>query len=385
MYAKHSQGTVSRQGQANWPAGTFEEHHGRDGFAGEVSQLYRQHPTTQWTRVEGPIRPRGILLEDIPAEDAKDTRALPTLLMENADMTFSVTKRSTPTPYYFRNADGDVTILVQRGTGQLVSDYGALDYGPHQYLVIPKGTNYKLVPQGGETMAYVIETTAPVHLPNRGPLGHFLPFDVGVLDIPRLDALTPSSQDEGEWEIVVKRGGKLSSIFYPFDPMDVDGWQGNVMPYRLHLSDIRPLTSERLDVPPPAHATFEADGVWIITLAPRPWQSEASALIPPYHRNVDYDEVVVTLGGGDFPIPGVPDGAMSIVPGGMNHGPSAEMLDRPLSRFPFYILCIDTRLALNYTDKFVQYEDHGFADSQRFNHGNSYAEEQAGELAARHS
>jgi homogentisate 1,2-dioxygenase len=385
MYAKHSQGTVSRQGQANWPAGTFEEHHGRDGFAGEVSQLYRQHPTTQWTRVEGPIRPRGILLEDIPAEDAKDTRALPTLLMENADMTFSVTKRSTPTPYYFRNADGDVTILVQRGTGQLVSDYGALEYGPHQYLVIPKGTNYKLVPQGGETMAYVIETTAPVHLPDRGPLGHFLPFDVGVLDIPRLDALTPSSQDEGEWEIVVKRGGKLSSIFYPFDPMDVDGWQGNVMPYRLHLSDIRPLTSERLDVPPPAHATFEADGVWIITLAPRPWQSEASALIPPYHRNVDYDEVVVTLGGGDLPIPGVPDGAMSIVPGGMNHGPSAEMLDRPLSRFPFYILCIDTRLALNYTDKFVQYEDHGFADSQRFNHGNSYAEEQAGELAARHS
>jgi homogentisate 1,2-dioxygenase len=384
MYAKHSQGTVSRQGQANWPTGTFEEHHGRDGFAGDCSQLYRRHPTTLWTRVEGPIRPRGIQLDDIPPEDAKDVRAAPTLLMYNADVKFSVSKRSTPTPYYFRNADGDVTMLIQRGAGRLVCDYGVLDYGPHEYLVIPKGTNYKLIPQGGETLAYIVETTAPIHLPDRGPLGHFLPFDISVVDVPRLERNSPADGEAGEWEIVVKREEELSSIFYPFDPMDVAGWQGSVTPFRLRLSDIRPLTSERLDVPPPAHATFEADGVWIVTLAPRPWQTEASALIPPYHRNVDYDEIVVTLGGGDFPIPGVPDGAMSVVPGGMNHGPSAEMLDRPLTRFPFYILGIDTRRALSYTDEFAQYEDQGFCDSQRFNQGNSYAEDHAGELAARH-
>ena len=111
--------------------------------------------------------------------------------------------------------------------------------------------------------------------------------------------------------------------------MDVEGWQGTVTPFRLRLSDIRPLTAERLDVPPPIHATFETDGVWIVTMCPRPWQTGDAAMMQPYlyHRNVDYDEVYVTLGGGD-PVPGgPPDGFLSVIPAGMNHGPSAAMLN----------------------------------------------------------
>lgn len=370
MFAKHSQGTVNRQAQTRWPAGTFEEHHGREGFAGECSQLYRRHPTTEWTRVEGPIRQRGIALDRIPAEDQRDVRATPTLLIYNNDVRVSMTKRSTPTPYYSRNLDGDVTILVQRGSGRLITDYGVLDYAPFEYLVIPKGTNYKLVPQGGETLAYVIETTAAIRIPDRGLIGHFLPFDVGVLDIPQLTQSTSANGGLGEWEVVVKREGVLSSIFYPFDPMDVEGWQGTVTPFRLRLSDIRPLTAERLDVPPPIHATFETDGVWIVTMCPRPWQTDDAALMQPYHRNVDYNEVYITLGGGE-PIPGGPeDGFMSIIPSGMNHGPSAAMLDMSakglMTRFPFYMFNMDTRRGVNYTDVFTRYEQSDYNASQQF-------------------
>ncbi|MEV4641988.1 homogentisate 1,2-dioxygenase [Actinoplanes sp. NPDC049548] len=369
MYAKHSQGTVNRQAHLRWPEGTYEEHHGREGFAGDCSQLYHRHPTTAYTRVEGPIRPRGIRLNELPAEDVEDVRSTPTLLMENEDVRISVSKRSTPPPYYTRNTDGDVTVLVQHGSGRLVCDYGILDYGPLEYLVIPKGTNYKLIPQDGETLAYLIETTSSIRIPERGLLGQFLPFDTGVLDIPQLPSQAPADEP-GEWEIVVKRAGELSSIFYPFDPIDVAGWQGSVAPFRLRLRDIRPVTSERLDVPPVTHATFEADGVWIVTMCPRPMQSGDAAPIQPYHRNVDYDEIMLMLGGGD-PMPGAPgSGFTSIVPGGMSHGPNAMMLKvsatGKLTHFPFYMLNVDTRRPVRYTEAFGKYEIPDYYQNEKF-------------------
>ena len=209
MFVKHSQGTVNRQAQTQWPAGAYEEHHGREGFAGECSQLYRRHPTTSWTRVEGPIRHRGIALDDFRRDDEDDIRAAPTLLLYNDDVRVSVTKRWNPTPFYSRNLDGDITILVQRGSGRLVTDYGVLDYAPFEYLVIPKGTNYRLMPEGGQTFAYLIETTSAIRIPDRGLIGHFLPFDVAVMDLPRLTPSTPPGDGSGEWEIVVQRDGAL--------------------------------------------------------------------------------------------------------------------------------------------------------------------------------
>ncbi|MBT2476849.1 hypothetical protein [Streptomyces sp. ISL-94] len=86
-------------------------------------------------------------------------------------------------------------------------------------------------------MTYVVEPRDPITLPDRGPLGHFLPFDRGVLDVPRLGAPTaaPSAQNaDGEWEVLVKRGGELSSIYYAFDPADV----------RRPTSDVRRPTSK---------------------------------------------------------------------------------------------------------------------------------------------
>ncbi|MFC5745355.1 homogentisate 1,2-dioxygenase [Actinomadura rugatobispora] len=370
MWAKHAQGTVIRQAQGAWPQGTYEEHHARDGFAGDCSQLYRAHPTTEWTRVEGPIRPRGILTDDLPAEDDADERAQPTTLLECADMRLSISRRRRPAPYLFRNADGDTVILVQRGSGLLVCDYGTLEYGPLEYLVIPKGTNYRLIPHTTDNLSYVVETTAAVGVPDRGLLGHFLPFDIGVLDVPRLDALRAhgSGLDGPEWEIVVKRGERLSSIFHPFDPLDVEGWQGSVTPYRLRLRDIRPVTSERMDVPPITHATFAAEGVWFCTMAPRIWQNDPEAAhVQPYHRNVDYDEIIINLGSpeGDG-VPGRPIGLMTVTPGGMNHGPGAAMLRHPMERMPFYLLNIDTRQALRPTSAFEQAEIPDFYERQRF-------------------
>ena len=47
-------GETSRQAHVRLPKGTVEDEHGRGGFYGPASHLYRRHAPTDWLRVEGP-------------------------------------------------------------------------------------------------------------------------------------------------------------------------------------------------------------------------------------------------------------------------------------------------------------------------------------------
>ena len=94
----------------------------------------------------------------------------------------------------------------------------------------------------------------------------------------------------------MKSKDRLTSLFYPFDLFDVVGWQGNVAPFRLNINDIRSISAERLNIPPSGDATFQAPGVWICTFTPHPMQGDPdSKHFPPFHRNMDYDEILLFL------------------------------------------------------------------------------------------
>ena len=53
-------GTTSRQAHADLPPGTVEEEHGREGFTGRASHLYRLHAPTGWQSLTGPLRPHAL-------------------------------------------------------------------------------------------------------------------------------------------------------------------------------------------------------------------------------------------------------------------------------------------------------------------------------------
>jgi homogentisate 1,2-dioxygenase len=53
-----TKGSTSRQAHVSLPPGTVEEEHGRDGFYGPASHLYRRHAPTAWTSVDGPAAHR---------------------------------------------------------------------------------------------------------------------------------------------------------------------------------------------------------------------------------------------------------------------------------------------------------------------------------------
>ena len=66
----------------------------------------------------------------------------------------------------------------------------------------------------------------------------------------------------------------LSTVGYPFNPLDAVGWKGDLSPVRLNLRDIRPLMSHRFHLPPSAHTTFVADRFVVCSFVPRPFETD---------------------------------------------------------------------------------------------------------------
>ena len=322
-------GRVTRQAHVGIPPGTYEEEHARRGFFGRASHLYHLNPPTAWARVEGPLRPRLFLGDRVETRDLMDPWSAPTLLWENDDAVVSVSRRTQPMPFYFRNADGDEVHFIHRGRGQYETDYGPLAYEPGDYLWVPKGTTYRVIPELPDSFTLIVETHEFV-LPDRGLMGQHAFIDPAVLETPEP---APREETGGEWEIRVKRERQLTSFFYRFHPMDVVGWKGELMPIRFNVRDLRPVVSARYHMPPTVHATFYSEPCTICTFAPRPFEADPEAQrLPYYHRNIDYDELLFYHAGEFMSRHGIGPGAFTLHPQGIHHGPHPKALGSARAR-----------------------------------------------------
>ena len=114
----------------------------------------------------------------------------------------------------------------------------------------------------------------------------------------------------------------MSTITYPFNPLDAVGWKGNLVPVKLNWRDIRPVSSHRYHLPPSVHATFVADRFVVCTFVPRPIESDPGALkVPFFHSNDDFDEVIFYHAGDFFSRDNIEPGMMTFHPAGFTHGP----------------------------------------------------------------
>ena len=50
--------------------------------------------------------------------------------------------------YFFRNGEHDEIVFVHEGTGTLETIFGDVAYKDGDYVVIPRGTTYRFVPEG---------------------------------------------------------------------------------------------------------------------------------------------------------------------------------------------------------------------------------------------
>jgi homogentisate 1,2-dioxygenase len=316
-----SKGKVPRQAHVGIPEGLCEEEHGRNGFVGPVSHLYRSHPPTGWISIDGPLRPRAFICQSAASDDA-----LP--LMQSEDVGLWLCHRTESMRYFIRDADGDAVYFTHQGTGRFETDYGTLHYEPGDYIVIPKGTTYRVHVDAGPGVFLIIETPVPIALAERGPLGQHALFDKGVLAVPELETPQGAETQGSQWEVRIKRRGTWTRVVYPFYPMDVVGWKGDLWVTKLNVRDFRPVTSPRYHLPPSVHVTFQAGGCLISTFAPRPLETDPEALrVPFYHRNMDYDEVLFYHEGQFFSRAGIQPGMLTLHPQGIHHGPQPNAIE----------------------------------------------------------
>ena len=360
------EGETSRQAHADLPAGTYERELGKEGFFGPATHMYHRHPPTGWTSWEGPLRPRAFDLVKLEAADTSPWRA-PDVL-GNAALRLRYWHLPGSMPDLARNGDGDEFLFVHEGQGDLYSDYGHLAIIAGDYVVLPRGTMWRIDCAQPMTLLMIEATGSSYQLPDRGLVGAHAIFDPAILDVPAIDDAFRAQQDEREWKVRIKRRGVVSTVIYPFNPLDAVGWTGDLAPVRLNVKDIRPLMSHRFHLPPSAHTTFVADRFVVCTFTPRPFETDPGAIkVPFFHNNDDYDEVIFYHAGDFFSRDNIYPGMMSFHPCGFTHGPHPKALQSMLTpKKPGtdeYAVMIDARDALDIAPAASGVEFTGYVDS----------------------
>jgi len=245
-----------------------------------------------------------------------------TPLLHNANLKLRFWACDTSMPSLFRNADGDEMMFIHHGEGELFCDYGHLHFSEGDYILIPKGTLWRIEIRKPIKCLLIEATQDHYRLPDKGLLGAHAIFDPAVLETPDIDQLFKDQYSEKAWTVQIRHLDQLSEMQYPYNPLDATGWHGNLTPIKLNWRDIRPLMSHRYHLPPCAHTTFVCNDFLISTFVPRPLESDPGALrVPFYHSNDDYDEVIFYHAGNFFSRDNIDSGMISFHPAGIPHGP----------------------------------------------------------------
>jgi homogentisate 1,2-dioxygenase len=360
------EGEASRQAHCDLPEGTYEREMSKEGFFGPAAFFYHRHPPTGWSDFEGPLRPRAFDLTRLDA--VADSPWAAAEVLANAHCRIRLWRTAGRMEHLARNADGDELLFVHAGRGALYCDFGHLPFEAGDYIVLPRGTMWRLECAEPVTALLIEATNASYMLPDKGLVGNHAIFDAAMLDTPRIDDVFRAQQDEQTWRVAIKRRGQVSTATYPFNPLDAVGWHGELSVCRINVRDIRPLMSHRYHLPPSAHTTFLAPRFVVCTFAPRPFESDPGALkVPFFHNNDDYDEVIFYHAGDFFSRDNIHPGMLTFHPSGFTHGPHPKALARMFRQSKpatdEYAVMIDTRDALEVGGASVAVEWGGYVSS----------------------
>lgn len=362
----------------------FEELMGEEGFSSDSSLLYHRGVPSAvvasevWelpdlaTTPNHPLKPRHLTLHDLPAGGDPVTGRR--LLLGNADVRISYVVTDAPSPYY-RNAVGDEVTYVEAGRGTVETVFGAVDYRPGDYVVVPRATTHRWVPSdvdGEVSRLYAIEANSHVAPPKRylsryGQLLEHAPYCERDLHGPA----EPLVQEGDDVEVLVKHRGHGPSglvgtrLTYATHPLDVVGWDGCLYPYTFNIDDFMPITG-KVHQPPPVHQVFEGWNFVICNFLPRKVDyAEGAIPVPYYHSNVDSDEVMFYVGG-DYEArkgSGIDVGSITLHPGGHAHGPQPAAVEASIGTeyFEESAVMVDTFKPLELGEAALATEDPGYA------------------------
>lgn len=361
------EGKSSRQAHADLPNDTFEREMSKEGFFGPSAHIYHRNPPTGWIDWDGPLRPRAFNLNNLTQNVDCPWNSVELLFNENCRI--AMWRASKSMKHLVRNADGDQLLFIHSGSGELYSDFGRFEIIAGDYVLLPRGTMWR-VQFGSPIDILLIESTnAGFSLPDKGIVGTHAFFDPAMLDTPLIDKKFLDQQTAvgatERWQVRIKRKNNISTVTYPYNPLDAVGWHGSLMPVKINVKDFRPLMSHRYHLPPSAHTTFVSERFVVCTFCPRPFEKDPGALkVPFFHNNDDYDEVLFYHAGDFFSRDNIDAGMMTFHPAGFTHGPHPKALNNMLkpkkAETDEYALMIDTRDGLTVADLPNNIEDDSY-------------------------
>jgi len=345
----HKSGTIpdKRHTQFRKPNGDLysEELVSTEGFNSIYSLIYHCHPPTLVSQIGEPysvepkiamaknMQHRSYLTWKVPAES--DYIKSRKVLLMNHDIQIGVAAPSQSMhDYFFKNADGDEVLFIHEGEGYLETIYGRIDFEYGDYLVIPRGTIYKLHFNSSNNRVFFVESPSPVYPPKRyqnsmGQLLEHSPYCERDIKLPHG---LQTHDEKGEFQVMIKKQGNIWPYTYATHPFDAIGWDGFLYPFGFSIHNYEPITG-RLHMPPPIHQTFEGKGYVICSFVPRLYDYHPLSVPAPYnHSNVDSDEILYYVDGDFMSRKHVERGMITLHPKGIPHGPHPGTVEKSLGQ-----------------------------------------------------
>jgi homogentisate 1,2-dioxygenase len=272
--------------------GAYEEELGRQGFGGRSARLQHLHPPTGWTRFEGRVRPHSFDLGKLEPRDLSHHCGAPLAVLINDDIRVMLSRRSDPMPYYMRNSDGDQLVFVHRGEGIFETDFGPVPFEKGDFILLPRSVTYRAIPKTTNNFFIVIQSKGEFTAPDSAELLTPEPS-------PLMDGIPPGGGNE--WEVRIKHEEEYSKVFYPYNPLDVLGWEGDLVVWKTNLRDFQ------------EGAVFSTPGAVLSKLLPN----------STFQRNPASDEFTF-YHEGDFAA--AKPGMATLHPRGLHHGPHPKEL-----------------------------------------------------------
>lgn len=345
----------------------LEEVHGSYGFNGPWSRKLhvRSYPTEQ---VQPPTRadfdflcrtpPEGEILQPFLIQTAElptggDALRARTAVAygHNTIISFLKPNASFLKGEFFRNGEKHEIYYVHEGEGVLQSEFGALAFRPEVYIIVPKGTTYRIDLNSPAAYLMLVESNYPIEWPphymNHAGQAHLVaPIVETEIEAPKF---IPAIDQRGEFPIFVKHGGgRVTRTTLGHHPFDVGGWEGSLYPF-VFDSQCHHGISREIHAEPPHHNTFQSGaipqhGFSICTFRKHMEGWHPKDIPAPYaHYNVDSDELMFfcnTNYGARKAV--LQPGSFTFHPGGCPHSPHGPAAKNSMAARA----SISTRLAI---------------------------------------
>ncbi|MBL8087230.1 MAG: homogentisate 1,2-dioxygenase [Chthonomonas sp.] len=305
------------------------------------------------------LRHRHLITGNMPAHGDMITGRVP--LMGNNDVIWNQLNVAEPMETFFKNAEADEITFIHDGSGVLETMLGDVPFQPGDYLIIPRGTIWKIRFDSYPVRVLTFESHGEVTIPKRyrndyGQLQEHAPFHERDIRPP---VELKTYDEKGEFWVTVKARKRYTRYLYNFHPFDIVGWDGFVFPYAFSIHAFGPIVG-KLHMPPPIHQNFQGHNFVVCSFCPRVLDFHPEAIVIPYnHSNVDSDEVLYYCNDKFGSRKGIQEGSITIHPLGIPHGPQPGAVEASIgaTKTEELAVMLDTYYPLYLTEEALKIED----------------------------